>query len=334
MVGDKAFSLASPSAADKAFCIDRARGWLRLCLAEIRAEFPDFEAAQAFRVFNVTGSDRMPTSCNEHFQRLAKICDVDATALESQYNHFWDLVSREAKATGRGNKAAWTYALQQVEGKKAATRRAWPCDALRPVVERWVAFCASTSGVEQGFTQAQMAVSDRQNCRPKLEFSYVKLKVDAKRDDLAKVCKGAQRVWAACFGATRVSGSAKAPKVDKGTKRPRNGDAATEAGFLRLRRQSFSITDGQANYAAASEAIADLDVQCWSEAHDKELDFTEKKQAARMVQAPRNGWGSPARFSLSYAKISSWQLLGERSRPRWRLQPQGIGRRSLARVGK
>ena len=79
VVGDKAFSLASPSAADKAFCMDRARGWLKLCLAEIRAEFPDFESAQAFRVFDVAGSDRKPTS-NEHFQRLANICDVDAEA--------------------------------------------------------------------------------------------------------------------------------------------------------------------------------------------------------------------------------------------------------------
>ena len=243
--------------------MDRARGWLKLCLAEIRAEFPDFESAQAFRVFDVAGSDRKPTS-NEHFQRLANICDVDADALESQYHRFWDLASREAKAAGRGNKAAWTYALTQVQGKNASTRRAWPCDALRPVVERWVAFCASTSGVEQGFTQAQMAVSDRQNCSPTLEWSYVKLKVDANRDDLTKVCKGAQRVWAACFGATRVSGSAKAPRIDKGAKRPHNDDTdtKTEAGFLRLRRRSLSITDGPANYAATSEAIDDLEVQC------------------------------------------------------------------------
>ena len=253
-----------------------------------------------------------------------------------QYHRFWDLASREAKAAGRGNKAAWTYALTQVQGKNASTRRAWPCDALRPVVERWVAFCASTSGVEQGFTQAQMAVSDRQNCSPTLEWSYVKLKVDANRDDLTKVCKGAQRVWAACFGATRVSGSAKAPRIDKGAKRPHNDDTdtKTEAGFLRLRRRSLSITDGQANYAATSEAIDDLEVQCWSEAHDKELAFTKKQQAARMVEAPRNGWGSPVRFSLSDAKIGSWQFLGERSRPLWKLQPTGIGRGSLACLRK
>jgi hypothetical protein len=289
VVGDKAFSLKQPNAADISFCIDRAQGWLRLCLAEIRAEFPDFEACQAFRVFDVASSDRKPTGCKDHFQRLAKICNVDPDALESQYAKFWDLASQEAKATGSGNKAAWRYALKQVEGKKASTRRAWPDDALRPVVERWVAFCASTSGVEQGFTQAQLAVSDRQNCSPTLETSYVKLKVDVKRDNLDTVCSLAQKVWAACFGASRASGSTqRAPKVERGCKRPREDNVVTEAGFLRLRRRSLS-TVGRASHSATMDAIDGLVVDCWSEAHDKELAFTENKKAARMVQASDEG---------------------------------------------
>ena len=55
IVGGRAFSLSAPTEGDIAFSLDHMRAWLRLALAEIRAEFPEFEVAQAFAVFDIMG---------------------------------------------------------------------------------------------------------------------------------------------------------------------------------------------------------------------------------------------------------------------------------------
>ena len=50
---NKSFVLSAPSANDIAFCLDHMRSWMKLALAELRAEFPDFVMAQAFKVFGM-----------------------------------------------------------------------------------------------------------------------------------------------------------------------------------------------------------------------------------------------------------------------------------------
>eukprot|EP00959_Pyramimonas_sp_CCMP1952_P271080 5667562-Pyramimonas_sp.AAC.1 len=58
--------------------------------------------------------------------------------------------------------------------KRAEVQDSYPCSSLRLVIERWLSFCASTSGVEQGFAVGQVAVSDRPNADPQLELNYLK----------------------------------------------------------------------------------------------------------------------------------------------------------------
>ncbi len=192
----KIYSLSSPTEEDVAFCLDHMRAWLKLAKAEVRAEFPDFEVAQAFRIFDSASgaSWRSNTELPKHVACLAKACDVDGVALKQQFATFEDFAHREIRATGCDNKEAWRRAVIQMGARRAATRRLYPDKAIRVVLQRWFAFCASTSGVEQGFTKGQIAFTDRQErASSNLESAYIKLAIDAKRDDPMEICKAAQR---------------------------------------------------------------------------------------------------------------------------------------------
>ena len=68
IVGGRAFSLSVPTDGDLAFCLDHMRAWLRLALAEVQAEFPDFEVAQAFDVFNIRGGTDATSAGEENFR--------------------------------------------------------------------------------------------------------------------------------------------------------------------------------------------------------------------------------------------------------------------------
>ena len=96
------------------------RVWLKLAVAEVRAEFPDWEAAQAFRIFDVTANRVWSRSdgLQAHIACLAKSCDVDQVALQTQFEMVEDTAAREMRLTRCDSKTAWPRAVHYV----AATR--------------------------------------------------------------------------------------------------------------------------------------------------------------------------------------------------------------------
>lgn len=111
---------------------------------------------------------------------LAKAIGVDELGLGSQLRLFADIVKQKMDTTRCDNRTAWAEILRELSARRLDTRRVYPDDCLRPVVERWLAFCASTSGVEQGFTAGMVAVTVRQ------ESSSARLEVYVKQEEQVK----------------------------------------------------------------------------------------------------------------------------------------------------
>ena len=201
------------------------RGWLKLAVAEVRAEFPSTEVSQAFRIFNIspttdTRRTGLPDpSLDKDLERLASVAKVPLADLREQYLQFRDFAVRGISASKCDNKTAWKRALDMVSNRRASTRNTFPYNALKPVLLRYFAFCASTSGVEQTFTLWQVAVNDRQPASRELEWAYTKAKADVKRDSPEEICKSAQKISASLYSRARASGSGRSTRIDKGIKR-------------------------------------------------------------------------------------------------------------------
>ncbi len=285
----RVFTLAQVKDSDIQWCLDRLRGWLVLAHAEVKAEFPCWEVAQAFRIFNIgttSSSDISEEEHVSHLECLAKVVGVNAMDLRSQYDAYSGFAEREIKASRCNAKDGWQRALQMVSKRQSSIRGLYPDFALRPVLYRYFAFAASSSGVEQTFTQAQIAVTDRQQSAGRLlDLAYTRIKVDGGRDDPVNIIQGAQSVWGRTYGIAKVSGSDRLSRIDKGTKRKLSDAKTGEAAFVRARRGSLALS----RPSDVEERIQDMNVDCWSAEHEAELDFAKNKLQDRKAQAYREG---------------------------------------------
>ena len=81
-------------------------------------------------------------------------------------------------------------------------------DAILPVLQRYVAFCGTTtSGVEQEFGVLKQVMGEhRTNQTQHREMIELKLRHDVKETDLERLIPKAQKVWKETYGVTRHSG--------------------------------------------------------------------------------------------------------------------------------
>lgn len=229
--------------------------------------------------------------------------------LRSQFNTFAVQARREAAGTRCSSKDAWERVVNRIAGCRAETRRLFPDDSLRPALLRWFAFCASTSGVEQGFTKAQWALTDRQGrAGGILEWSYTKLAVDSQRDDANVLCKVAQLVWTKCFGVPRLSGTAHRTALVYGGEGRRRTFEGSEASFLRARRAAVAA-EVAPSIGDVQGAIDALDVTGWSAGHEKELGFAENKYLDRLAQAAEEGLLTAAEESQELRELAEHKAM-------------------------
>eukprot|EP00969_Alexandrium_andersonii_P051347 2256003-Alexandrium_andersonii.AAC.1 len=66
------------------------------------------------------------------------------------------------KTTKCESRVAWQTVAQKVLKARRSTREAYPLTHLLPVMVRWCAMRASTSGIECTFSRVQSAISDKQ----------------------------------------------------------------------------------------------------------------------------------------------------------------------------
>ena len=152
------FKLLSSSTGASQDVIDKAlshmSAWVCLTEATLSAEFPAFEIQSAFSIFSVTGDLQKTNSEIRRCKEMSRLqqafgCRDDPAALK-QLEHLRFIAGRFSLEENLNSCQAWLHAMQSVT-------RSWnkPDFAeLLPILVRFFAAGASSSGVEQAFSQA------------------------------------------------------------------------------------------------------------------------------------------------------------------------------------
>ena len=155
-------------------CFQVIRGWLKLCLAEMQAEFPGFEYAQAFAVFEIRPPGHDPVTDDPSYQdnldRLALAHNnIDAGRLGQQLIDFREDADNHFRA-GWSAKESWVRALTQHDGS-------YPTDAIERVVQSWLSLSVSSSGVEQSFSKIMWVTERQTRSSPRYFAGFVITKI-------------------------------------------------------------------------------------------------------------------------------------------------------------
>ena len=270
-------------------CLGRMQAWVVLAATAIEAEFPHFEIAQAFEVFNLRGI--VAGSTDAQLRTLAHTYKLDFARLKAQWQDLYPRAQLEYKEqlgvltnshhlSQKANKDAWKITLERYSCKRSSSH---PADALSVALQNYFCCTPSTSGIEQNFSLGQSRYTkQRHHAKPGNEELVLKLFFDLPhqtKEEKQEICKLARVCWAAQYGCPREHAQGKF-RADKGMKRPAEDKALTETAFLKRRRSAAA-----AAAEACSGATEQIDANYFQEGHRKEIVFFEKKQLSRRIQA-------------------------------------------------
>eukprot|EP00438_Fugacium_kawagutii_P027341 Skav236346 [mRNA] locus=scaffold918:83052:85145:- [translate_table: standard] len=230
--------------------LQRLTGWVRLTESIVEAEFPSFHVHHAFSCLTVTGQSihqqNISVRRSSQLSRLARAFGIqDADSATSQLEKYRHLAVRLAADEGLDSSSAWLEAMRRVT-------RSWSkadVGALLPILVRLWSSGASTSGVEQSFSQAESAV----------KF----LQLPGHVNDVMEI-----------YGNVRSSGAANRPKRgDYGLVREsaRSGGKPSITGWIRKRK--LDVAEGVS--CRTPMATVDMDAAVWTMGHTKEQQFSK-----------------------------------------------------------
>ena len=280
-------------------CLNHMCNWTKLAREVVQAEFPDYNLFAAFAAFDVHADQDIDAVLNcMHIDRMAKAFGVDGPQLRGELLRHRPLV-QAAVSGGTPLREAWQDVLRKTQTRGKATRDAYPAEALAPVTQRYLAWSVSSSGVEQTFSRFDHAGLGRTPASTATE--NLRLRLLTSRHDEAEekwVVHRAQELYVRLFpGGARTRDTSR-KRLDKGTKRPRDGKGDSEVGFLRTKRRAVrdainaeKASKGLPGKADAAIVLKDLrgEAAGWTDGHAKELAFLRAKQAKRKVEAFRDG---------------------------------------------
>ena len=250
----------SPHQHAKDSCLDIIRGAVRLCGANLKAEFPCFDLPRAFSVFNLR-EEGPGKYLKNHIARLALYSGCSGASLLKEYRSVMPSALAYKFSNSCTNAAAWREMVNTWE---------LPLPNLCTVVDRYIGFCMSTSGVEQGFAKGLHSFKLSQS-RSSPEYEEITLKIaldlTSRPEYLENVVRLVRRSWSRFYGVPRKP--RKSSQVDgRAPKRKREPDPPSTPEKL-LRH------------------IDALEVEDWEAAHDHELAFTAKKRKTRCFEKVR-----------------------------------------------
>ena len=223
-------------------------------------------------------------NAEECLTRIANACGLDKGLLASQWKDVYTRaqVHYRRASSQNENREAWCRALRLLK-QHIATRKAHPTHVLEKALLHYFVFGGSSSGVEQNFSKTAWSIYSRRHFATGESEEFVaKAVLDSHLYDETELVHFARLAWQRCYGQPRRHS---ADRVDKGVKRKLQDDTGTqcqsEASFIRRRRAA----------AAAAAASADLNEElsqnlpAWTEQHEAEQTFQNRKRHLRQVQA-------------------------------------------------
>lgn len=193
------------------------RGWLKLMVVEMAAEFPEWEFVQSFSPFNLEDTEfarahREGPTLRRHLCRIARVLNIPEPELHWEFVTHLAVAQSNLKEFGGSFKSAWCKACSASSGVR-------PNKHLEAALMCWLATCCSTSGVECNFAKGDYGFRDKQlTSDSQHERSTHRVLLYA--GNVSKMVAGAQHVWRRCFGVVRSSGSDnRKTRVDVGAKR-------------------------------------------------------------------------------------------------------------------
>ena len=196
VVGERVLALKAPSQVVISRCLERMRCWRKLACAVIQAEFPDCYLLSSFAVFDVNrcdGNGNLSTTTETQIQRLAKAFKVDLHHLRAQVEQLRPVVASIARQLGCSNNVAWKQALDKTQ-RTTSSRNNYPVDSLLPVLQRYMAWTSSSSGVEQNFSKAERARIDRTPASETTEAINLTPILNSRPEERTQVCARAQEM--------------------------------------------------------------------------------------------------------------------------------------------
>ncbi len=297
-------------------CQSRMVNWVFLTNSTLDAEFPHFETIQAWGVFNVTGVDDKARELDngirlEQLTRLKNVFDetTEVGDLEDQLLHFRPIARRVAVQRGLDSRDAWHSAMvASVRTSNVMQRH--PHHALLRLLVRFWASGVSSSGVEQTFSKqvAACGVQMQALCDSHLDDRTEIL--DIQSDSVDKVIKEARNEWFEVYGRVRNSGSDRATRLDKGSKRKRltsDQHKLSENRWIKKRRMDLAAVVNSSPSAAAVEPSP----ATWTDGHLREVGFMANKRIARLAESILQGSAEESSISVEDLESVATHLEGK-----------------------
>ena len=209
--------------------------------------------------------------------RLAQCLDLDPDSLLSEFMDHRAIALHEATAKKLSTLEAWISAVRRTSERQKAVRLRHPSDSLRSLLIRYACWTgATTSGVEQSFSQAaQFLTPSRNHMAPENEFAEIKVMSDFQQTDKDAISDAARHVWAEWFGTPRSSA---ADRIDTGVSRVRK--PGTERHFLQTRREAVGADCEQVSVEQVAQEAEELVAEdiVGNQALLSEMEFQQSKQ--------------------------------------------------------
>ena len=243
----------------------------------------------------------------------------------------WRPIAKQFHQTTRcGNKEAWARALKPLlprarggEGGNPRERRnpgqagnpggEGNATALISVLQRYIAWCVSTSGIEQVFSASERLMRTRGSASEKLEEKILRL-VSARGKDIQdkhEILQRARAIWSQHTDRRPVRSH---ERKDKGLKRKRI--ATSEMTAVAHRREAVAA---QAAASKATEPLpASADPESLPPSLQAELRFQVDKLQQRKVEALRDGALVPEEVDDNLREALAAEVAGARERAKKR----------------
>ena len=284
-------------------CMQRMKCWFRLALEVCRAEFPHFEAINAFRIFELSGGDIAlhgdgDEDCPflEPLQRLSAIFGCDPGIAFAQYRRHLPLARSEKLAqSSHTNLSAWQAAIQRTQQHmkhSKASSALWGSDTIRKLLVFFGSCCPGTSPIERMFSRMEKQWGARLNNSAVGTVLDTMELYDLTENNKDLIMKMACELWSLRFPPTRSVPAKR--RIHRGIAQPRKS-AGREAFGRRVKqqRQSLHLLPG-ANIGEAGSLAASQTEAVWTPKLEKERTFNAKKVVRSKAELFLQGGALPS----------------------------------------